>query len=149
MTDAGAGHNISVAAIVVMNALFLIGLTYKVMTKRFWVTWDSAAIGGVYVLAVVLSYVLRAYCPDGRQLVVVGGEALGLRMSPRRHPRPCVSFEIAGLAPHVIPRWRRILVLDEPREPAVNHVEIRGAETIIGVRDATVVGTDGTVKVAV
>ena len=59
MADAGAGHSISVAAIVMMNAVFLIGLTYKVMTKRFWVTWDSAANGGVYVLAVVLSYVLR------------------------------------------------------------------------------------------
>lgn len=59
MADAGAGHSISVAAIVMMNALFLIGLTYKVMTKRFLVTWDSAAIGGVYGLAVVLSYVLR------------------------------------------------------------------------------------------
>lgn len=59
MADAAAGHSVSVAAIVMMNALFLIGLTYKVMTKRFLVTWDSAAIGGVYVVAVVLSYVLR------------------------------------------------------------------------------------------
>ena len=58
MADAGAGHSISIVAIVMMNALFLIGLTYKVMTKRFLVTWDSAAIGGVYVLAVVLAYVL-------------------------------------------------------------------------------------------
>jgi cation:H+ antiporter len=59
LADAGQGHSISVAAIVMMNALFLIGLTYKVMTKRFLVTWDSAAIGGVYVVAVALSYVLR------------------------------------------------------------------------------------------
>ena len=58
MADAGAGHSISIVAIVMMNALFLIGLTYKVMTKRFLVTWDSAAIGGVYGLAVVLAYVL-------------------------------------------------------------------------------------------
>ena len=59
MADAGAGHSITVVAIVMMNALFLIGLTYKVLTKRFLVTWDSAAIGGVYALAVVLSYLLR------------------------------------------------------------------------------------------
>ena len=59
MADANAAHSISVVAIVMMNALFLIGLTYKVMSKRFLVTWDSAAIGTVYVLAVVLSYGLR------------------------------------------------------------------------------------------
>jgi cation:H+ antiporter len=58
MADAGASHSISVVAIVMMNALFLIGLTYKVMTKRFLVTWDSAAIGGVYVVAVALAYLL-------------------------------------------------------------------------------------------
>ena len=51
-------HLISMAAIVMMNALFLIGLTYKVMTKRFVVAWDTGAIAGVYVVAVALSYVL-------------------------------------------------------------------------------------------
>jgi cation:H+ antiporter len=59
LADVAAGHSVSVAAIVMMNALFLIGLTYKVMTKRFLVTWDSAAIGAVYLAAVALSYVLR------------------------------------------------------------------------------------------
>lgn len=59
MADAGTAHSISVVAIVMMNALFLIGLTYKALTKRFLVTWDSAAIGGVYVVAVALSYLLR------------------------------------------------------------------------------------------
>jgi cation:H+ antiporter len=58
MADAGTAHSISVVAIVMMNALFLIGLTYKALTKRFLVTWDSAAIGGVYVVAVALSYLL-------------------------------------------------------------------------------------------
>lgn len=42
-----------------MNALFLIGLTYKVMKKRFVVTWDTGAIAAVYVLAVGLAYLLR------------------------------------------------------------------------------------------
>jgi hypothetical protein len=41
-----------------MNALFLIGLTYKVMTKRFVVAWDTGAIAAVYVMAVVLTYVM-------------------------------------------------------------------------------------------
>ena len=58
MADAGASHSISIVAIVMMNALFLIGLTYKVMTKRFVVAWDTGAIAAVYVLAVALSYLL-------------------------------------------------------------------------------------------
>jgi cation:H+ antiporter len=58
MADVGASHGISIVAIVMMNALFLIGLTYKVMTKRFLVTWDTGAIAAVYVMAVALSYLL-------------------------------------------------------------------------------------------
>ena len=58
MAAAGASHNISIVAIVMMNALFLIGLTYKVMTKRFVVAWDTGAIATVYVVAVALSYLL-------------------------------------------------------------------------------------------
>jgi len=58
MADAGASHSVSVVAIVMMYALFLIGLTFKVMTKRFVVTWDTGAIAAVYVVAVALSYLL-------------------------------------------------------------------------------------------
>jgi cation:H+ antiporter len=58
LAHAGASHDVTVAAIVMMNALFLIGLTYKVMTKRFVVAWDTGAIAAVYVMAVVLTYVL-------------------------------------------------------------------------------------------
>jgi cation:H+ antiporter len=58
MADAGPSHSISIVAIVMMNALFLIGLTYKVMTKRFVVAWDTGAIAAVYVVAVALSYLL-------------------------------------------------------------------------------------------
>jgi cation:H+ antiporter len=59
LSDAAASHNVTVVAIVMMNALFLIGLTYKVMKKRFVVTWDTGAIAAVYVLAVGLSFLLR------------------------------------------------------------------------------------------
>jgi cation:H+ antiporter len=58
LADAGRSHSISIVAIVMMNALFLIGLTYKVITKRFVVAWDTGAIAGVYVVAVVLAYLL-------------------------------------------------------------------------------------------
>jgi cation:H+ antiporter len=60
MADAASSHSVSVVAIVMMNGLFLIGLTYKVMTKRFVVAWDTGAIAAVYVSAVALSYLLTA-----------------------------------------------------------------------------------------
>jgi cation:H+ antiporter len=60
MADAAASHSISIVAIVMMNALFLIVLTYKLMTKRFVVTWDTGAIATVYVIAVALSYLLTS-----------------------------------------------------------------------------------------
>jgi len=60
MADAGASHGVSIVAVVMMNALFLIGLTYKVMTKRFVVTWDTGTIAAVYVVAVALSYLLTS-----------------------------------------------------------------------------------------
>jgi cation:H+ antiporter len=58
MADAGPSHAIFIVAITIMNGLFLIGLTYKVMTKRFVVAWDTGAIAAVYVAAVGLSYLL-------------------------------------------------------------------------------------------
>lgn len=58
LAHAAPAHLVSVVAIVIMNALFLIGLTQKVMTKRFVVTWDTGAIAAVYVLAVALAYQL-------------------------------------------------------------------------------------------
>ena len=59
LAEAGPGHIVSVAAVVMMNALFLIGLTYRVMTKRFVVTWDTGAIAVVYVVATGLMYRLH------------------------------------------------------------------------------------------
>jgi cation:H+ antiporter len=58
MAAAAASHSVSIVAIVIMKGLFLIGLTYKVMTKRFVVAWDTGAIAAVYVVAVALSFLL-------------------------------------------------------------------------------------------
>jgi cation:H+ antiporter len=55
----GPSHNVAVPAIVVMKGLFLIGLTYRVITKRFAVAWDTGTIAAVYVTAVGLAYLLR------------------------------------------------------------------------------------------
>jgi cation:H+ antiporter len=63
LTDVGPGHSMAVLAIVIMNGLFLAGLTYRVMTKRFAVAWDTAAIAVVYVIAVCLGYVLGVPSP--------------------------------------------------------------------------------------
>jgi cation:H+ antiporter len=59
MADADVSHGVAILAVVTMNALFLIGLTYRVLTKRFAVTWDTGAIAAVYVTAVGLAYLLR------------------------------------------------------------------------------------------
>jgi cation:H+ antiporter len=60
LTAADASHGIAVLAVVTMNGLFLVGLTYRVMTKRFAVAWDTGAMAVVYVTAVILSYLFRA-----------------------------------------------------------------------------------------
>jgi cation:H+ antiporter len=59
LANVDASHGISIAAIVAMYGVFLVGLTYRAMTKRFVVNWDTGAIAGVYVLAILLSYLLR------------------------------------------------------------------------------------------
>jgi cation:H+ antiporter len=58
MAGADASHSISIVAIVMMNALFLIGLTYRVLTKRFVVSWDTGSIAAVYAVAIALSYLM-------------------------------------------------------------------------------------------
>ena len=58
LTGADPSHGVSLFAIVTMNALFLIGLTYRVITKRFVVAWDTGAIAVVYAVAVGLTYLL-------------------------------------------------------------------------------------------
>ncbi len=59
LAEAAPGHTVTIVAVVTMNALFLIGLTYRAMTKRFAIAWDTGAIAAVYVLAVALAYALR------------------------------------------------------------------------------------------
>lgn len=58
LAAAGASHSVLVTAIVIMNGLFLAGLTYKIVAKRFVVAWDTGAMAAVYVSAVALSYLL-------------------------------------------------------------------------------------------
>lgn len=64
-----SSHMVSVLAIVLMNALFLIGLTQQVLLKRFRVAWDTGAMAVVYVVVIWLSYLMRA--PDTVALLAV------------------------------------------------------------------------------
>lgn len=59
LADASSTHTVTIVAVMMMNALFLIGLTHRAMTKRFAVAWDTGAIAVVYALAVLLAYALR------------------------------------------------------------------------------------------
>jgi cation:H+ antiporter len=59
LEDADISHGVAILAVVAMNALFLIGLTYRVITKRFVVTWDTGAMAAVYVAAIGLAYLMR------------------------------------------------------------------------------------------
>ena len=63
LAAADPSHSVAVVAIVIMNALFLVGLTFRVMTKRFAVAWDTGALAAVYVLALTLSYLVRGQTP--------------------------------------------------------------------------------------
>ena len=59
MAGTDVSHNVTLLAVVTMNALFLVALTRRVMTKRFAVTWDTGALAAVYGAAVVLVYLLK------------------------------------------------------------------------------------------
>ena len=59
LAEVDRGHVVSVLAVVMMNALFLVGLTQRALTKRFAVAWDTAALAVVYVAAVTLVFRLR------------------------------------------------------------------------------------------
>jgi hypothetical protein len=58
LAAADPSHGVAILGVVMMNALFLIGLSYRVMTKRFAVAWDTGTMAAVYVTAVVFAYVL-------------------------------------------------------------------------------------------
>jgi cation:H+ antiporter len=60
LTAVDSSHLIAVLAVVLMNAIFLIGLTQQVATKRFRVAWDTGAIAVVYAGAVWLAYLMRS-----------------------------------------------------------------------------------------
>ncbi|MGE0392663.1 MAG: sodium:calcium antiporter [Vicinamibacterales bacterium] len=59
LASVDAVHAVSLFGVVAMYGLFLAGLSYRALTKRFAVAWDTAAMAAVYVAAVSLSYLMR------------------------------------------------------------------------------------------
>ena len=56
LAHAEPSHLVIVAAIVMMNGAFLVGLTYRAITKRFVVAWDTGAIAAIYAVAIAATY---------------------------------------------------------------------------------------------
>lgn len=54
----GSSHLVSVLAVLIMNALLLIGLTYHALKKQLVVAWDTAGIALTYLVAVALIFAL-------------------------------------------------------------------------------------------
>lgn len=52
-------HLLTVLAVLLMYAVFLVGVTQQVATKRFRVGWDTAALGLVWVATMYLVYTAR------------------------------------------------------------------------------------------
>jgi cation:H+ antiporter len=59
LSQADRIHSVPIVAVMIMYGLFLVGLTYRVLSKRFVVTWDTGAIAAVYAAAIALVYSLR------------------------------------------------------------------------------------------
>ena len=59
LSQADRIHSVPIVAVMIMYGLFLVGLTYRVLNKRFVVTWDTGAIAAVYAAAIALVYSLR------------------------------------------------------------------------------------------
>jgi cation:H+ antiporter len=55
LSHASPEHLVSVLAVLLMYAIFLVGVTQHVATKRFRIGWDSAALAFVYGIAVWLT----------------------------------------------------------------------------------------------
>jgi cation:H+ antiporter len=60
LEHAAPSHLVIVVALVMMNGAFLAGLTYRAITKRFAVAWDTSAIAAIYAVAIALTYMLTS-----------------------------------------------------------------------------------------
>lgn len=60
LSQTDPGHQVAVLAIVLMNALLLVGLTYQSLKKQFVLAWDTLGILIVYVGTVIFMYMVHS-----------------------------------------------------------------------------------------
>jgi cation:H+ antiporter len=59
LADAAPAHVVTANAAMIMTAIAVIGLTYRMSKKRFFFAWDSLGILAVYIMAVSVIFALR------------------------------------------------------------------------------------------
>ena len=97
------------------------------------------------------SLVTRTEGDRYRKAIAISADIRAVPSLQRRpcNPRPFTTFEVARLSPHVVPGGGRVVVAYEYREPFPDRLEIFRAQRVIRVGDASVVGTDGQIEIAV
>ena len=60
LKDASDLNLVSCLATIVMAAIAIIGLNYRLQAKRYWLAWDALLIFGIYVLNILLLYYLTS-----------------------------------------------------------------------------------------
>lgn len=71
----------------------------------------------------------------------------GLRTG-RREPRPFLALQCTALSPDIVPRRRRLLVADEDRQTTAHSRQIEIAESVIRIRDSTMIRTHRQIQIA-
>ncbi len=56
LKDASDLHLVSCMATIIMAAVAIIGLSYRLQAKKYWLAWDALLIFGVYILNILLLY---------------------------------------------------------------------------------------------
>lgn len=58
LKDASDVNILSCLATIIMTAIAIIGLTYRLETKRYWLAWDALLIFGIYIVNAIALYIL-------------------------------------------------------------------------------------------
>ena len=60
LKDASDLNLLSCLATIIMAAVAIIGLSYRLQAKRFWLAWDALLIFGIYIINILLLYHLSS-----------------------------------------------------------------------------------------
>jgi cation:H+ antiporter len=59
LVDASESHLVSVFAIITMTAIVIIGLTYRLKNKAFFLAWDTLLIVIMFIFNIIILYKLQ------------------------------------------------------------------------------------------